>query len=102
MSTVVGSTGEIIAAGLEFGSFGFEPAACSTVSAIPSPSSSKSVMSGFPSWSVSRCTVILNVLVVGLPAVSVAVTVTVISRVSSVGVQSVIEGVPLIVLVAGL
>ena len=60
------------------------------------------MISGSPSWSVSRCTVILNVLVVGLPAVSVAVTVTVISRVSSVGVQSVMEGVPLIVLVAGL
>ena len=74
----------------------------SSASVYPSPSSSVSVTSGVPSWSVSRCTVILNVLVVGLPAVSVAVTVTVISRVSSVGVQSVMEGVPLIVLVAGL
>ena len=40
-------------------------------------------------------------LVVGFPAVSVAVTVTVISRVSSVGVQSVIAGVPVIFLVVG-
>ena len=88
--------------GLDVGSLGFVPLAVSSVSGYPSPSSSVSVTSGVPSWSVSRCTVILNVLVVGLPAVSVAVTVTVISRVSSVGVQSVIEGVPLIVLVAGL
>ena len=88
--------------GLDVGSFGSVPLAASSVSGYPSPSSSVSVTSGVPSWSVSRCTVILNVLVVGLPAVSVAVTVTVISRVSSVGVQSVIEGVPLIVLVTGL
>ena len=88
--------------GLDVGSFGSVPLAASSVSGYPSPSSSVSVISGSPSWSVSRCTVILNVLVVGLPAVSVAVTVTVISRVSSVGVQSVIEGVPLIVLVTGL
>ena len=88
--------------GLDAGSFGSVPLAASSVSGYPSPSSSVSVTSGSPSWSVSLCTVILNVLVVGLPAVSVAVTVTVISRVSSVGVQSVMEGVPLIVLVAGL
>ena len=42
-------TGVIITAGLELGSFGLEPAACSSVSATPSPSSSKSVISGFPS-----------------------------------------------------
>ena len=88
--------------GLDVGSFGSVPLAASSVSGYPSPSSSVSVTSGVPSWSVSRCTVILNVLVVGLPAVSVAVTVTVISRVSSVGVQSVIEGVPVIFFVAGL
>ena len=40
-------------------------------------------------------------LVVGLPALSVAVTVTVISRVSSVGVQLVIAGVPVIFFVVG-
>ena len=88
--------------GLDVGSFGSVPLAASSVSGYPSPSSSVSVTSGVPSWSVSRCTVILNVLVVGLPAVSVAVTVTVISRVSSVGVQSVIEGAPVIFFVAGL
>ena len=99
---VVCGVGVGVVVGLDVGSFGFVPWATSSTSVYPSPSSSVSVISGSPSWSVSRCTVILNVLVVGLPAVSVAVTVTVISRVSSVGVQSVIEGVPLIVLVAGL
>ena len=87
--------------GLEFGSFGSVPFALSSISVYPSLSSSVSVTSGSPSWSVSRCTVILKVLVVVLPAVSVAVTVTVISRVSSVDVQSVTVGVPVIFFVVG-
>ena len=88
--------------GLEVGSFGSVPLAASSVSGYPSPSSSVSVTSGVPSPSVSRCTVILNVFVDVLPSSSVAVTVTVISRDSSVGVQSVIAGVPVIFFVAGL
>ena len=87
--------------GLEVGSFGSVPLATSSVSGYPSPSSSVSVTSGVPSRSVSLCTVILKVFVDVLPSSSLAVTVTVISRVSSVGVQSVIAGVPVIFFVVG-
>jgi len=62
------ATGVITAAGLELASFGSEPAACSTVSGIPSPSSSVSVTSGIPSPSVSRCTVILIFLFAVVPS----------------------------------
>ena len=55
----------------------------SSVSGIPSLSSSVSVTSGFPSPSVSRCTVIMIVSSVTLPASSVTVIVTGKSRVSS-------------------
>ena len=87
--------------GLEVGSFGSVPFAVSSTSVYPSPSSSVSVTSGVPSRSVSRCTVILKVFVDVLPASSFASTVTVNSRVSSVDVQSVTVGVPLIFFVVG-
>ena len=95
--TVVGLTGVITAAGLEFGSFGFDPFAFSSTSVTPSPSSSVSVTSGSPSLSVSLCTVISTVLVVFEP--SGFVTTTGISNflVSSAGPQSVIFGLPVIV-----
>ena len=96
------ATGVITAAGLELASFGSEPAACSTVSGIPSPSSSVSVTSGVPSPSVSRCTVILIFLFAVVPSGFWTVTGISNVRVSSVGVQFVTSGVPLIVLVAGL
>ena len=51
--TVVGRTGVITAAGLEFAFLGFEPFAISSASVYPSPSSSVSVTSGVPSLSVS-------------------------------------------------
>ena len=50
---VVGRTGVITAAGLEFAFLGFEPFAISSASVYPSPSSSVSVTSGVPSLSVS-------------------------------------------------
>ena len=50
---VVGVTGVMIAAGLEFAFLGSEPLAASSTSVYPSPSSSVSVTSGVPSLSVS-------------------------------------------------
>ena len=99
--TVVGLTGVITAAGLEFGSFGFDPFAFSSTSVTPSPSSSGSVTSGSPSPSVSLCTVIITFLVNLEP--SEFVTVTGISNllVSSSGPQSVIFGLPVIIAVPG-
>ena len=93
--------GVIVVEGLEDESLGSVPLAASSVSGYPSPSSSVSVTSGVPSRSVSRCTVILKVFVDVLPASSFASTVTVNSRVSSVDVQSVTVGVPLIFFVVG-
>ena len=93
--------GVIVVEGLEDESLGSVPLAASSVSGYPSPSSSVSVTSGVPSRSVSRCTVILKVFVDMLPASSFASTVTVNSRVSSVDVQSVTVGVPLIFFVVG-
>ena len=98
---LTGSTGVIITAGLELGFFGSEPAFCSSVSEIPSPSSSVSVTSGLPSPSVSLCTVISIVLVIVLPSGFVTTTGISNLRDSSVVPQSVTSGVPLIVLVVG-
>ena len=50
---VVGDTGVTVPIGLEFGFFGSDPLAISSVSVTPSPSSSVSVTSGVPSLSVS-------------------------------------------------
>ena len=55
---VVGDTGVTVPIGLEFGFFGSDPLAISSVSVTPSPSSSVSVTSGIPSLSVSLCIVI--------------------------------------------
>ena len=95
------ATGVIIAAGLELGFFGSEPAFCSSVSEIPSPSSSVSVTSGIPSPSVSRCTVISIFFVTVVPSEFVTTTGISNLRDSSVVPQSVTSGVPLIVLVVG-
>ena len=92
---VVGDTGVTVPIGLEFGFFGSDPLAISSVSVIPSPSSSVSVISGVPSLSVSLCTIILKVLVDVLPEGSLASTVTVNSFFSSLP-QLVTLGVPLI------
>ena len=96
---VVGAIGVIIAAGLEFASFGFVPFAFSSISVTPSLSSSGSVTSGSPSPSVSLWTVISIVFVTFDP--SGFVTTTGISNVlvSSFGPQSVTLGVPLTVFV---
>ena len=98
--TVVGRTGVITAAGLEFASLGFEPFAFSSISVTPSLSSSGSVTSGVPSLSVSLWIVISTVFVTFDP--SGFVTTTGISNVlvSSFGPQSVTLGVPLTVFVA--
>ena len=92
---VVGDTGVTVPIGLEFGFFGSDPLAISSVSVTPSPSSSVSVTSGVPSLSVSLCTIILKVLVDVLPEGSLASTVTVNSFFSSLP-QLVTLGVPLI------
>ena len=97
---VVGDTGVTVPIGLEFGFFGSDPLAISSVSVTPSPSSSVSVTSGVPSLSVSLWTVILNVFVTTLFAESLASTVTVNSLVSSLP-QLVTLGVPLIFLLIG-
>ena len=94
--------GVIVAAGREFAFLGLEPFAVSTVSGIPSPSSSVSVISGSPSPSVSLSTVISTVLVILEPSGFVMTTGISNLRFSSVLPQSVTFGVPLIVLVAGL
>ena len=91
--------GVIVAAGREFAFLGLEPFAVSTVSGIPSPSSSVSVISGSPSPSVSLSTVISTVLVILEPSVFVMTTGISNLRFSSVLPQSVTFGVPLIVLV---
>ena len=88
--------------GLDVGSFGFVPLAASSVSGYPSPSSSVSVTSGVPSWSVSRCTVISTIFVTLEPFGLVTTTGISNLRVSSVGPQFVTSGVPLIVNVPGL
>ena len=94
--------GVIVAAGREFAFLGLEPFAVSTVSGIPSPSSSVSVISGSPSPSVSLSTVISTVLVILEPSGFVMTTGISNLRFSSVLPQSVTFGVPLIVLVAWL
>ena len=94
--------GVIVAAGREFAFLGSEPFAVSTVSGIPSPSSSVSVISGSPSPSVSLSTVISTVLVILEPSGFVMTTGISNLRFSSVLPQSVTFGVPLIVLVAWL
>ena len=88
--------------GLDVGSFGSVPLAASSVSGYPSPSSSVSVTSGVPSWSVSRCTVISAIFVTLEPSGFVTTTGISNLRVSSVGPQFVTSGVPLIVNVSGL
>ena len=88
--------------GLDVGSFGSVPLAASSVSGYPSPSSSVSVTSGVPSWSVSRCTVISAIFVTLEPSGFVTTTGISNLRVSSVGPQFVTSGVPLIVNVPGL
>ena len=98
---VVGVTGVTTAAGLEFAFLGSEPFAVSTVSGMPSPSSSVSVISGSPSPSVSLSTVISTVLVILVPSGFVTTTGISNLRFSSVLPQSVTFGVPLMVLVPG-
>ena len=88
--------------GLDVGSFGSVPLAASSVSGYPSPSSSVSITSGVPSWSVSRCTVISAIFVTLEPSGFVTTTGISNLRVSSVGPQFVTSGVPLIVNVPGL
>ena len=97
---VTGSTGTIIAAGLELAFFGSEPFAISSASVYPSPSSSVSVISGIPSPSVSLCTVISTVLVTFDPSGFVITTGISNFFVSSVP-QFVTSGVPDIVFVVG-
>ena len=98
---VVGDTGVMIAAGLEFAFLGSEPFAISSASVYPSPSSSVSVTSGVPSLSVSLCTVISTVLVTFDPSGFVTTTGTSNVLVSSFGPQLVTAGVPLIVFEVG-
>ena len=99
---VVGATGVITAAGLEFAFLGSEPFAVSTVSGTPSPSSSVSVMSGSPSPSVSLRTVISTILVIDEPSEFVTTIGISYLRFSSLLPQLVTLGVPVIERVPGL
>ena len=118
-SSPFGSTGllfesstVVLSAGLESGSFGSVSFSFSTSSGTPSPSSSSSVLSAIPSPSVSLRTVIFAVtsfVSAFSPSPLVTVTLTSISLSSSTSVpasvsaafQSVIFGVPTIVLFLG-
>ena len=98
---VVGDTGVTVPIGLEFGFFGSDPLAISSVSVTPSPSSSVSVTSGVPSPSVSLSTLISIVFVTLDPSGFVTTTGTSNFLNSSIPVQFVTSGVPDIVLVVG-
>ena len=98
---VTGSTGTIIAAGLELAFLGSDPLAISSASVYPSPSSSVSVTSGVPSLSVSLWIVISTVFVTFDPSGFVTTTGTSNVLVSSFGPQLVTAGVPLIVFEVG-
>ena len=115
-SSPFGSTGllfesstVVLSAGLESLSFGSVPLSFSSVSFTPSPSSSSSSMSAIPSPSVSLRTVIFAVRVTSSSPSRFTVTLTSISLSSSASVpasvsaafQSVIFGVPTIVLFLG-